>query len=63
MTRQYGGLSLNPTYAQIGIAERAFFLIDKQGIVRKRWLIKGGEEVIFRSEPILKAVQEIAGKR
>ena len=63
MTRQYGGLSLNPTYAQIGIAERAFFLIDKQGIVRKRWLIKGGEEVIFPSEPILKAVQEIAGKR
>jgi peroxiredoxin len=60
--RQYGGLSLNATLAQHAIAERAFFLIDKEGIVRQRWLIKGGEEVVFPSEPLLKAVQEIAGK-
>jgi peroxiredoxin len=48
--------------AQLAIAERAFFLIDKEGVVRQRWLIKGGEEVVFSSEPLLKAVQEIAGK-
>jgi peroxiredoxin Q/BCP len=62
VTRQYGGLSLNATYAQFGIAERAFFLIDKQGIVRQRWLLKGGEEIVFPTEPLLQAVQEIAGK-
>jgi len=53
VTRQYGGLFLNATLAQVGIAERAFFLIEKEGIVRQRWLIKGGEEVVFPSEPLL----------
>jgi mycoredoxin-dependent peroxiredoxin len=62
VTRQYGGLSLNATLSQVGIAERAFFLIDKEGIVRQRWLIKGGEEVVFPSEPLLKAVREVVEK-
>jgi thioredoxin-dependent peroxiredoxin len=43
VTWQYGGLSLNNTLAQFGIAERAFFLIDKEGVVRQRWLINGGK--------------------
>ena len=60
VTKLYGGLSLNATYARFGIAERAFFLIDKEGVVRQRWLIKGGEDVIFPTEPLLKAVQELA---
>lgn len=59
VTKLYGGLSLNSTYAKFGIAERAFFLIDKDGIIRRRWLIKGGEDVIFPTEPLLQAVQEM----
>ena len=55
--RSYGVLHPSGVFA-----ERAFFLIDKEGIVRQRWLIKGGEEVVFPSDPLLKAVQEIAGK-
>ena len=43
VTRQYGGLSLNATLSKVGIAERAFFLIDKEGIVRQRWLIRAGK--------------------
>jgi peroxiredoxin len=62
VTRQYGGLSLNATLAQVGIAERAFFLIDTQGVVRQRWLLEGGENIVFSSEALLKAAQEIAGK-
>jgi peroxiredoxin len=62
VTRQYGGLSRNPTLAKLGIAERAFFLIDSQGIVRQRWLVTGGEDIVFSSEPLLNAAQEIAGK-
>lgn len=62
VTRLYGGLSLNATYAQFGIAERAFFLVDTKGIVRQRWLLKGGEEIVFPTEPLLQAVQEIAEK-
>ena len=42
------------------VAKRTFFLIDKQGIVRGKWI---GEDVgVFSNEPLLKAVQEIAGK-
>jgi len=62
VTRLYGGLSGNPTLAKHGIAERAFFLIDMQGIVRQQWLVQGGEDVVFSSEPLLKAVREVAGK-
>ena len=41
-------------------ARRSFFLIDKQGIVRERWLARGNE--VFPSEPILQRAREIVGK-
>jgi hypothetical protein len=41
------------------VAKRTFFLIDKQGIVRGKWV---GEDAVFSNEPLLKAAQEIAGK-
>lgn len=45
-------------------ALRAFFLIDQQGIVRKQWLLGlAGDDIVFSSEPILKAIQELQGKR
>jgi peroxiredoxin len=62
VTRQYGGLSRNATLAKHGIAERAFFLIDTQGIVRQQWLVTGGEEIVFSNEPLLKAVREVVEK-
>jgi alkyl hydroperoxide reductase subunit AhpC len=55
--RRYGVLSPSQTYAK-----RAFFLLDQQGIIRQRWLTEGGEDITVPSEPILKAVQEIAQK-
>jgi peroxiredoxin len=42
------------------IASQAFFLIDKQGILRGRWL-PGREHM--SSEKILKMAQKLAGKR
>jgi len=45
-------------------ALRAFFLIDQQGIVRKQWLLGlAGDDIVFSSEPIIKAIQELQGKR
>jgi peroxiredoxin len=45
-------------------ALRAFFLVDQQGILRKQWLLgMAGDDIVFPSEPILKAIQELAGKR
>jgi peroxiredoxin len=56
--KSYGGL--NPS-RPMTIAQRYFFLIDQQGIVRGKWPGKADE--VFPSEPILKAAQEISGKR
>jgi CopG family transcriptional regulator / antitoxin EndoAI len=42
-------------------SERAFFLIDRDGVVRGRWI---GEDLeVFSSEEILKVAREVAGKR
>lgn len=40
------------------MARRAFFLIDKQGIVRGRWLPEN-QLATFPNEPILEKVREI----
>jgi peroxiredoxin len=41
--------------------KRAFFLVDRDGIVRGRWI---GEDLsVFPSEEILKAARELLGKR
>jgi peroxiredoxin len=56
--RNYGGL--NPQW-DMTTAQRWFFLIDLQGIVRGQW--RGSTNDVFPSEPILKAAREIAGKR
>jgi hypothetical protein len=42
------------------VARRAFFLIDKQGIVQGRWSIEDG--LVFPTEPILEVARKIAGK-
>jgi glutaredoxin-dependent peroxiredoxin len=39
---------------------RSFFLVDKEGIVRGRWI--GEDSGVFPNEPLLKAAEEIAGK-
>lgn len=41
--------------------ERAFFLIDAEGIVRGKWL--GTNDDVFPSEPILKLARELARTR
>ena len=53
--RSYGVLHPSGVFA-----ERAFFLIDKEGIVRGKW--DGEPYDVFPTEPILKAAQELAGK-
>src|SRR6185503_10318391 len=56
--QSYGGLNRewNMTTAQ-----RWFFLVDLQGIVRGQW--RGTTNDVFPSEPILKVAREIAAKR
>lgn len=42
-------------------AKRSFFLIDKEGIVRGKWLAENSE--VFPSEPILKRARELANMK
>ncbi len=42
------------------VAKRSFFLIDKQGIVRGKWI--GEDLTVFSTEMFLKAAEEIVGK-
>ena len=42
------------------VAGRAFFLVDKQGIVRGKW--PGEDLAVFPTEVLLKAASEVAGK-
>jgi peroxiredoxin len=53
--RSYGVLHASPI-----MPRRAFFLIDKQGVVRGRWL--ADDSAVFASEPILQVAREVAGK-
>jgi hypothetical protein len=41
-------------------AGRVFFLVDKQGIVRGKWI--GEDLAVFPSEVLLKGAQEVAAK-
>jgi alkyl hydroperoxide reductase subunit AhpC len=44
-------------------ANRSFFLIDPQGIVRKKWLIDNGPTTVVYSETLLREIRDIVGKR
>ena len=42
---------------------RAFFVVDERGILRKQWLLGlAGDDIVFSSEPIIAAVQELRRK-
>ena len=42
---------------------RAFFLIDPQGIVRKKWIVPDGATTIVPSDPLVREIEEIVAKR
>ena len=45
------------------VANRSFFLIDPQGIVRKKWLIENPTTTVVYSDTLLRDIREIMGKR
>jgi alkyl hydroperoxide reductase subunit AhpC len=44
-------------------AHRSFFLIDPQGIIRKKWIIDNGPTTVVYSEMLLREIRDIVGKR
>ena len=44
-------------------ANRSFFLIDPQGILRKKWLIENPATTVVYSPTLLKDIEEIVAKK
>ena len=44
-------------------ASRSFFLIDPQGILRKKWMIENPTTTVVYSERLLPDIREVIGKR
>jgi alkyl hydroperoxide reductase subunit AhpC len=50
--------------AQAMLADRGFFLVDPQGILRKKWIVEnGGGTTVVYSDTLLKDIREVIGKR
>jgi alkyl hydroperoxide reductase subunit AhpC len=44
-------------------ANRSFFLIDPQGILRKKWIVENPTTTVVYSESLLRDIREIIGRR
>lgn len=44
-------------------ANRSFFLIDPQGILRKKWMIENPATTVVYSDTLLPDIREVMGKR
>ena len=44
------------------LANRSFFLVDPQGVVRRKWIIENGPTTVVYSDTLLRDIQEIIGK-
>ena len=56
--RSYGVLN-----EKLMIANRSFFLIDPQGVIRKKWIIDNPGVTVVYSPTLLKDIGEIVGKK
>ena len=45
------------------VANRTFFLIDRQGMIRKKWAIDNPATTVVYSDTILRGIQEVIGKQ
>lgn len=43
-------------------AIRTFFLIDRDGVIRKKWVIDNPATTVVYSDTVLKGIQEVIGK-
>ena len=43
------------------IANRTFFLIDRQGVIRRKWVIENPSTTVVYSDTLLRDIQAIVG--
>lgn len=56
--RAYGILN-----ERIMTAHRTFFLIDPQGVIRKKWVLENPATTVVYSDTILRGIEDIVGQR
>lgn len=56
--RAYGILN-----ERIMTAQRTFFLIDPQGVIRKKWVLENPATTVVYSDTILRGIEDIVGQR
>jgi peroxiredoxin len=44
-------------------AIRTFFLIDPQGVIRKKWVLDNPGTTVVYSDTVLRGIEEVMGKR
>jgi peroxiredoxin len=44
-------------------AIRTFFLIDPQGVIRKKWVLDNPGTTVVYSDTVLRGIEEVIGKR
>jgi alkyl hydroperoxide reductase subunit AhpC len=45
------------------IAIRTFFLIDPQGVIRRKWVLENPATTVVYSDTVLRDIQEVMGKQ
>jgi peroxiredoxin len=55
--RSYGILN-----EKLMTAARTFFLIDPEGVIRKKWIVENGSTTTVYSDTVLKGIREVLGK-
>jgi peroxiredoxin len=43
-------------------ATRTFFLIDRQGVIRKKWVIENPDTTVVYNDTLLRDIREIVAK-
>jgi len=44
-------------------AIRTFFLIDPQGVIRKKWVLENPGTTVVYSDTVLRGIEEVIAKR
>jgi peroxiredoxin len=44
-------------------ADRTFYLIDPQGVIRKKWVLDNPQTTVVYSDTFLRDIETIVGKR
>ena len=44
-------------------ALRTFFLIDPQGVIRKKWVVENQATTVVYSDTVLRGIREVMGKQ